>query len=96
MAQRTLTEVEVKEFRRKYDNASSSLVNAENKTQTIFSEYEKNCELVGILGLKANIPTDTLETIQLCEKAGIKIMMLSGDYEERCVSAGYCSGILQK
>jgi magnesium-transporting ATPase (P-type) len=44
--------------------------------------------------MKADMPHDTLDTIQLCQNAGIKILMVSGDFEERCMSAAYSSGIL--
>jgi magnesium-transporting ATPase (P-type) len=33
--------------------------------------------------MMADMPNETLETIRLCHKAGLKLLMVSGDFEER-------------
>jgi magnesium-transporting ATPase (P-type) len=44
--------------------------------------------------MKMDMPEDTLQTFRLCHKSGIKVLMLSGDFEERCMSAAYSSGVI--
>ena len=73
-------------FVSKVDNAKHIPVNSEGRIEMLFQELEKDLLLLGIAGLEDTVTADTVNTVELLQKAGIKIWMLSGDNEGSTIS----------
>jgi hypothetical protein len=65
MASKIMSKTDLDDFMAKYINAKSSLVNIESKINSVFAEYETDCELVGIVGLAPSVDKDVLETTRM-------------------------------
>ncbi|QLG73857.1 hypothetical protein HG535_0F03680 [Zygotorulaspora mrakii] len=77
------------QFRKKYDEASLSMLNRDEQMSSVVSEFlENNLELLGLTGVEDKLQKDVKSSIELLRNAGIKIWMLTGDKVEtaRCVS----------
>lgn len=89
IGRKQLTRKSYEEFRKKYDEASVSMLNRDEQISAVISQHlEKNLELVGLTGVEDKLQKDVKSSIELLRNAGIKIWMLTGDKVEtaRCVS----------
>ena len=74
------------EFLVKYESAKHIPVNSEGRIEIIFQDLEKNSIILGLAGIEDIVLPETISTINILKKAGIKIWMLSGDNEVSTVS----------
>lgn len=89
IGRKQLTCKDYEEFRKKYDEASVSMLNRDEQISNVVSSLlEKNLELLGLTGVEDKLQKDVKSSIELLRNAGIKIWMLTGDKVEtaRCVS----------
>lgn len=89
IGRKQLTHKSYEEFKKKYEEASVSMLNRDEQISNVVSEYlERNLELLGLTGVEDKLQKDVKASIELLRNAGIKIWMLTGDKVEtaRCVS----------
>ena len=73
-------------FVSKVENAKHIPVNSEGRIEMLFQDLEKDLNVLGIAGLEDLVTPDTINTVELLQRAGIKIWMLSGDNEGSTIS----------
>jgi magnesium-transporting ATPase (P-type)/class 3 adenylate cyclase len=83
------------EFVSKVNSAKNIPVNSEGRIEMLFQELEKNLILLGLAGLEDVISNETIETIELLQRANIKIWMLSGDNETSTTSSARKSNLFK-
>lgn len=89
IGRKQLTPKDYEEFRKRYDEASVSMLNRDEQISNVVGTLlERNLELLGMTGVEDKLQKDVKSSIELLRNAGIKIWMLTGDKVEtaRCVS----------
>jgi P-type Ca2+ transporter type 2C len=67
---------------------------AYSSIESVDADIEKNYVFLGLVGMEDPPRTDVKETVQKCHKAGIKVVMITGDHKETAASIGRETGIL--
>ena len=91
-----LTEKEREDFLQKIQNAKNFPVNIEGRIEMVFAEYEKDLNLLGVVGIEDLVLPETQNTIQALQSSGIKIWMLSGDTETSTFATALKARILKQ
>ncbi|OMJ91440.1 hypothetical protein SteCoe_6020 [Stentor coeruleus] len=81
-----LEESQASEFISKLDSAKNIPINSEGRIEILFQEIEKDTNYLGIGGIEDNVLPETITTLNILQKAGIKIWILSGDNESSTVT----------
>ena len=68
------------------DDVSHTIKLGRNKKN--FSAIESNLTMIGLIGIKDPVRDDAKESINVCRKAGIRVIMITGDSKETAVAVG--------
>ncbi|CAG9312635.1 unnamed protein product [Blepharisma stoltei] len=91
-----LKQRDLQEFKSAYRNAKQCPVNTDRRIESVFEECEQGIQYLGCIGIQEEITEETKETVEILKNAGIKIWILSGDSEDRTISAGIGSSAIQE
>jgi len=91
-----LHETEYKEFIQIYNDAANSIAQRQDRIEEAFKPIETNMILLGCTAVEDQIQDGVMEVIKDVKKAGIKVMMLTGDKMETAVTIGQLSGIISR
>ncbi|CAG9312880.1 unnamed protein product [Blepharisma stoltei] len=94
LARKVLSNEELKDFLQKIEIARCSPLNINYKYENIYSEFEKNADFLGIVGIKDTILPETIECVEALQKAGIKLWLASGDSEDNTIQSAYGAKLL--
>jgi phospholipid-transporting ATPase len=94
MAVRTLRDSEFMAWKSIYDSAATSLEARERRIEQAFGLIEKDMTLLGCTAVEDQLQSGVPETIEDLRKAGIVIMVLTGDKLETALSIGKSSKIV--
>lgn len=65
------------------------------KLLSVAKIYDDKTVLLAVLCLRDNVRTDAIETVEILNKAGIQVVMVTGDAEETAVAIAKEAGILK-
>ena len=94
LAARDLTDVELEEWQRKYEDASTSLTDRSAKLRQTAGLIECNLRLLGATGIEDKLQDGVPEAIESLRQAGIKVWVLTGDKQETAISIGLSCKLL--
>ncbi|RUS31967.1 HAD-like domain-containing protein [Jimgerdemannia flammicorona] len=96
VAHRFVDEREYADWSVRYQEASSSISNRDEKIEEVCEEIEQNLMLIGGTAIEDRLQEGVPETIALLSQAGIKIWVLTGDKTETAINIGFAANLLQK
>ena len=89
-----LTEGECESLLQKYNTASSSIQDREEKLSSVASQMESDLTIVGATAIEDKLQKGVPETIANLAKAGIKLWVCTGDKRETAIEIGYSTKVL--
>lgn len=95
MAYKKIPESLAQEFISKVEKAKNIPVNSEGRIQVLFQELEKDSTYLGIAGIEDVVLPETIKTVEILQKAGIKIWVLSGDNESSTTATAHKVNLLK-
>ena len=61
-----------------------------------YSDVESNLTVIGVVGLKDPVRKNSVESIEKCKLAGVRIIVISGDAKETTMAVARELNVLQK
>ena len=92
---RFIDESEYTSWQSIYDDASTSLVNRQEKVENAAEVIEQNLELAGVTAIEDKLQDGVSWTIDQLRRANIKIWMLTGDKRETAINIGRSCQLIQ-
>ncbi|KAM3847610.1 phospholipid-transporting ATPase ID-like isoform 2-T4 [Vipera latastei] len=94
VAYRDLEESYFESWRKRHHEASTSLQDREGKLSKLYEEIERDLQLLGATAVEDKLQEGVPQTIEILERANIKIWVLTGDKQETAVNIGYSCNML--
>ncbi|XP_057971063.1 phospholipid-transporting ATPase 1-like isoform X2 [Malania oleifera] len=94
IAARDLTDAELEEWKCRYEDASTSLVDRSLKLRQTAALIECDLKLLGATGIEDKLQNGVPEAIESLRQAGIKVWVLTGDKQETAISIGLSCKLL--
>ncbi len=94
-AQRVLTEDEYVSWKKLYQEATTSLVNRQERIEAAGEVVEQGLDLLGASAIEDKLQKGVPETIDKLRRANMKIIMLTGDKRETAVNIAHAANICQ-
>ncbi|KAI4279313.1 MAG: hypothetical protein LQ337_000344 [Flavoplaca oasis] len=94
-AYRYLEQEEYDGWKKLYIDASTSLVDRQEKVENVGSMVETNLELAGATAIEDKLQKGVPETIDKLRRAGIHIFMLTGDKIQTAVNVGHSARMIK-
>ncbi|CAM0905081.1 unnamed protein product [Alopecurus aequalis] len=91
---RDLEEGEYREWSKKFQDASCSLDNRENKIAEVCHSLEQDIQILGITAIEDRLQEGVPETIKLLRNAGINVWMLTGDKQNTAIQIGLLCNLI--
>ena len=91
---REIADDQVKNWLRRFKEASTTLLEREEKLENLASELECEVELVGISAIEDKLQDNVGDVIDGLRGAGIKVWMLTGDKLETAVNIGLATSLI--
>ncbi|KAL4735210.1 hypothetical protein BDV11DRAFT_196507 [Aspergillus similis] len=88
-AHRFLDEATYTEWRRAYQEATTSLVNRQERIEQVGQQIEEQLELTGATAIEDKLQKGVPEAIDKLRRANIKLWMLTGDKRETAINVGH-------
>ncbi|KAL8411942.1 hypothetical protein RB596_001260 [Gaeumannomyces avenae] len=92
-AQRTIPEAEYASWKKLYLEATTSLVDRQDRIESVGEMIEQNLALVGATAIEDKLQKGVPETIDKLRRANIKIWMLTGDKRETAINIAHSARI---
>ncbi|KAL3237718.1 aminophospholipid-translocating P4-type ATPase DNF3 [Nakaseomyces bracarensis] len=80
---------EFEQWRNRYHEAKTSLIDRKQKIDDVGAEIEDKLHLVGSTAIEDKLQEGVSEAIEKIRRAGIKMWMLTGDKRETAINIGY-------
>lgn len=94
MVYKSMDQKQFEIFITQYEAAQEYAENKIKAIQNLFSKVQKDMKVLGIAGIEDTLQPNVPETIEMLEKAGIKIWMVTGDMKENAIKIAHSSGII--
>ncbi|KAI7902367.1 uncharacterized protein BX663DRAFT_510883 [Cokeromyces recurvatus] len=94
LAYRFLSPEEYKPWNKRFEEASASIHNREERVDAICEEIEQNMLLMGGTAIEDRLQDGVPETIAELAKSGIKLWVLTGDKTETAINIGFACNLL--
>ena len=94
-AYRYLEQEEYDGWKKLYIDASTSLVDRQEKVENVGSIVETNLELAGATAIEDKLQKGVPETIDKLRRAGIHIFMLTGDKIQTAINVGHSARMIK-
>lgn len=94
-ARKFVSETEYKEWRKVYNEATTSLVDRQDKIEAAGEMIEQSFDLVGATAIEDKLQAGVPDTIDKLRRANIKIWMLTGDKRETAINIAHSARICQ-
>ncbi|QGA19183.1 hypothetical protein EYB26_006871 [Talaromyces marneffei] len=95
-ASRFLDESTYTEWKRAYQEASTSLVDRQEKIEKVGEQIETQLELVGATAIEDKLQKGVPEAIDKLRRANIKLWMLTGDKRETAINIGHSCRLVKE
>lgn len=92
-AQRIISESDYRSWKKVYDDATTSLVNRQERIEAAGDMVEQNFDLVGATAIEDKLQKGVPETIDRLRRANMKIWMLTGDKRETAINIAHSARI---
>ncbi|KAH8841375.1 hypothetical protein MCOR31_009469 [Pyricularia oryzae] len=92
-AQKFLSESDYASWKKLYSDATTSLVDRQERIETVSELLEQNLELVGATAIEDKLQKGVPETIDKLRRANIKVWMLTGDKRETAINIAHSARI---
>ncbi|KAF2863120.1 phospholipid-translocating P-type ATPase [Piedraia hortae CBS 480.64] len=92
---RYLEEEEYQSWKRVYREATTSLVNRQERIEEACEMVEQQLELAGATAIEDKLQKGVPETIERLRRANIKMWMLTGDKRETAINIGHSCGLIK-
>jgi phospholipid-translocating ATPase len=92
---RFLSDDEYAQWKKSYLEASTSLVDRQERMEEAAEKVEQNLELAGATAIEDKLQKGVPETIERLRRAGIKMWMLTGDKRETAINIGHSCRLIQ-
>lgn len=86
---RFMGEAEYHEWKRQYHEATTSLVDRQDKVEKVGEQIETQLELIGATAIEDKLQKGVPEAIDKLRRANIKLWMLTGDKRETAINIGH-------
>lgn len=96
LAYRDIPEEEYQTWKKKYDEAATTLDNRAEKLDQVAEEIEKDLFLMGATAIEDKLQEGVPDTIRTLQEAGIKIWVLTGDKQETAINIGMSCRLLSE
>ena len=93
---RYLDDDEYSSWKKLYLDASTSLVDRQEKMENVGSMVERDLELAGATAIEDRLQKGVPETIDKLRRAGIHIFMLTGDKIQTAINIGYSARLVKE
>ncbi|KAJ8129429.1 hypothetical protein O1611_g4200 [Lasiodiplodia mahajangana] len=93
VARRFIPEAEYTEWRKIYHDATTSLIDRQDKIEDAGEQIEQTLDLVGATAIEDKLQLGVPETIDKLRRANIKIWMLTGDKRETAINIAHSARI---
>ncbi|XP_048360248.1 phospholipid-transporting ATPase ID-like isoform X1 [Sphaerodactylus townsendi] len=94
VAYKDLDEAYLEGWRQRHHEASTALVERDEKLAQIYEEIEADLVLLGATAIEDKLQDGVPQTIETLTKAQIKVWVLTGDKQETAVNIGYSCNML--
>lgn len=94
LCEKIVTEEEYIKWADRYEEATMSTTDREQKVAKVEDEMEYDFDLVGATAIEDRLQDDVANTISVLKEAGIKIWVLTGDKIETAINIGYSCKVL--
>lgn len=95
-ASRFLDESTYTEWKQAYQEASTSLVDRQEKIEKVGEQIETQLELVGATAIEDKLQKGVPEAIDKLRRANIKLWMLTGDKRETAINIGHSCRLVKE
>ena len=96
LAKRELSMEEAEEFKQKYITAKNALYNKEKRLEDIAEAIEQDMEIVGVSAVEDMVHEGVSDTLCSLMRAGIKVLILTGDKSETAVNIAYSTKLFSQ
>jgi len=93
ITQKYLQGDEYEKWKERFDDASQSLEDREEKVRKVVESLETDMEFLGITGVEDKLQEDVCDTLENLRQAGIQVWMLTGDKIETATCIAISAGI---
>ncbi|KAI8331175.1 hypothetical protein BC941DRAFT_475063 [Chlamydoabsidia padenii] len=94
LAYRFISADDYRLWQRRYQEASASIVNREERVDAVSEDIEKDMLLIGGTAIEDRLQEGVPETIGELAKSGIKLWVLTGDKTETAINIGFACNLL--
>lgn len=95
-ASRFIDESTYREWKQAYHEASTSLVDRQEKIEKVGEQIETQLELVGATAIEDKLQKGVPEAIDKLRRANIKLWMLTGDKRETAINIGHSCRLVKE
>lgn len=92
-AYRYVDAADYNQWKRVYHEATTSLVNRQERIEAAAELIEQNLDLAGATAIEDKLQQGVPETIEMLRRANIKVWMLTGDKRETAINIAHSAGI---
>ena len=92
---RYIGEDEYREWKKQYQEATTSLADRQYLVEQAGERIEKSLELLGATAIEDKLQKDVPDTIDRLRRAGIKLWMLTGDKRETAINIGHSCRLIK-
>lgn len=92
-AQRFIPEADYHEWKKTYDEATTSLYDRQDRIEEAGEMIEQSLDLVGATAIEDKLQKGVPETINRLQRANIKVWMLTGDKRETAINIAHSARI---
>ena len=93
--QRFISEDDYQTWKKTYDEATTSLVDRQERIEAAGDELEQSFDLVGATAIEDKLQKGVPETIDRMRRANMKVWMLTGDKRETAINIAHSARICQ-
>ncbi|KAG2236582.1 hypothetical protein INT48_000136 [Thamnidium elegans] len=94
LAYRFISPSEYKQWNKRYQEASASIYNRDDKIEQVCEEIEANMLLMGGTAIEDRLQHGVPETIAELAQSGIKLWVLTGDKTETAINIGFSCNLI--
>ena len=95
LGEKRIEKIFFSEWKKKYQEAITSIIDREAKMSVLQDELERDLDLVGATAIEDKLQDEVEDTIRSLRDAGIKVWVLTGDKIETAINIGFSCGLLE-
>lgn len=93
-AKQDLAEDVYKRWKKRFEQAATAIHERQEKIDIAANELEKDLDLIGATAIEDKLQDQVPQTIELLQRAGCKLWVLTGDKQETAINIGFSCAML--